>query len=268
MPLSPLCVVREGTGPFVSTLNGVDVSPAASVSVKLTDTTGVNDWFLRIVGTDELSSPPTLVGVDPTTYQVTNPTTVVTLAFPPGVGRALGFRSEVTGVGGPVITTFGVYSRTDLSTRVGFITETREGDAAFGWATKLNPLIRGGGGVGVSPSHLNDWSTTTFTGPGTFELQVDRINRYRASAGLILQFPQAPQDGHEIQIKEVSTQAGTAVDSVTVAIAPAATDVIESISAQGNVPTDPLTEYKTWVKYKYDQLGKVWRIVGAAYQLP
>jgi hypothetical protein len=133
---------------LLSTANGVDVSPGASVSIQLADTSGVTGWFLQIIGTDELSSAPILAGVNTLTNQVTSPGTVVTLTFPAAAGSALGFRSEVQGTGGPIATTFGVYSLTTFATRVGFVTETREGDTDFGWATKLNPLIRSGGGGG------------------------------------------------------------------------------------------------------------------------
>lgn len=149
MPLSPLCVVAEGAGTFAPTTNGVDVSPLAKTKIKLADPSGVDKWFLQVIGTDELSSPPNLVGVNPLTNEATSPTTVVTLTFPPGTGHAVGFRSEVravSGGGGPIVTTFGIYSPTSFATRVGFVTETREGNSNFGWATKLNPLIRSGAG--------------------------------------------------------------------------------------------------------------------------
>lgn len=203
MPLSPLCVVSEGTGPFVPTLNGVDVSSSATVAVKLTDATGVVDWFLRIIGTDELSSPPILSGVDPTTYQVASPTTIVTLTFPPGIGRAVGFRSEVTGVGGPIITTFGVYSLTDKSTRVGFVTETREGDATFGWVTKLNPLIRnGGGGASGGLDSLEMASAQAEDGDQLEPGKVYPVVGPGAESSMT--FSIAPLDADEVQSKRVA----------------------------------------------------------------
>jgi len=146
MILSPLCLVRDGSGSFVPTTNGVDVTPGNTISIKLTNSSGVAAWFLEVIGTDELSTSPILTGVNPVTHQVTTPSTVVTFTFPGATGRALGFKSTVTGTGGPLEVTFGVYSLTNFSTRVGFVTETREGDSDFGWATKLNPAIRSGGG--------------------------------------------------------------------------------------------------------------------------
>lgn len=146
MPISPVCLARNGVGPYLPTTAGVDVTPSATISVRLTDSTGVVAWYLEVVGTDELSTTPTLTDVNNITHLVTTPSTVVTFPFPPTTGRAVGFKSTVTGVGGPIEVTFGVYSVTAFSTRVGFVTETREGDVDFGWATKVNPLIRAGGG--------------------------------------------------------------------------------------------------------------------------
>lgn len=592
MALTPLCQVKDGAGPFVGTNNGVDVTPGNTISIQLLNPVGVVDWFLQIVGTDELTAIPVLTGVNPFTHQVTSPATVVTFTFPGALGRAIGFKSTVTGVGGPIDTNFGVYSLTTFSTRVGFVTETREGNSSFGWATKINPLIRTGGGgggggdphytlttviddqtipvresmlhedhvviedggnlivegdvssirtednfsvlyvptraervvqqndellftddmtidgqltvdgqitdatpydgydvlaaltsvapgtpailgaaspvsflspaqartvmsvpsvaemnaaigsaglqidptvhhssftaqlnrahyfwsidgtpktitlptnpvdgdriellslgngtdlvtidngpIGVtynasansgpgfpftfssggfrvllvfkpasqttdtdlwcntsdsvtsqfggylspvdngvivsgganpgqvyahqlsnnsvlgradndiisfnllsghllfrsgqtglmgsySPSYLNPW-TTTLSSPGSFVLEVDRINRYVATAGLILQFPSA-LDGYELEIKECSSSAGTAPDSVTVDTT-SPFIFVENIGVGGNTQTDTLTEYKTWIKYKFDASQNVWRIVGAAYQLP
>jgi len=154
MPLSPLCLVQDGALPFVPTTGGVDVTPGNTISIKLLDTSSTVNWFLEILGTDELYTIPVLTNVNPSTHQVLTPTTIVTFTFPAFTGRAVGFKSTVTGVGGPLETTFGIYSLTSFTTRVGFVTETREGDVNFGWATKLNPLIRlggGGGGGGLIP---------------------------------------------------------------------------------------------------------------------
>lgn len=149
MPLSPVCLVQDGVGPFVSTTGGVDVSPSNTISIKLQDSSVVVEWYLEVVGTDELSAFPTLTNVNSLTHLVTSPATTVTFTFPAGTGRAVGFKSTVTGTGGPLEVTFGTYSLTAFSTRVGFVTETREGDVDFGWATKLNPLIRSAGGSGT-----------------------------------------------------------------------------------------------------------------------
>jgi len=146
MPLSPLCLVQDGIGSFVPTLNGVDVTPGNTIGIKLLDTSSVVNWFLEVIGTDELSTVPALTDVNPITHQVLSPTTVVYFVFPGATGRAVGFKSIVTGTVGPLEITFGIFSLTSFTTRVGFVTETREGNTNFGWSTKLNPIIRSGGG--------------------------------------------------------------------------------------------------------------------------
>lgn len=149
MPLNPICLVQDGIGPFVPTTNGVDVTAGATIGIRLLDTSSVVDWYLEVVGTDELSTTPVLTGVNNITHLVNTPNTVVTFTFPASQGRAVGFKSTVTGVGGPLEVSFGIYSLTSFLTRVGFVTETREGNTDFGWASKLNPLIRAGsGGLG------------------------------------------------------------------------------------------------------------------------
>jgi len=153
MVLNPVCLVQDGINPYVGTTTGVDVTPGATISIKLATPVGPTAWFLEILGADELTTPlPTLTGVNILTHQVASPSTVVTLTFPNAVGRAIGFRSTVTGTGGPISTSFGVYSLTTFATRVGFVTETREGDPTYGWASKLNPLIRSGG---VNPNNYS-----------------------------------------------------------------------------------------------------------------
>ena len=159
MAVSPLVLVQEGAGPFNQpSPGGLDVGAGAAISIKLDDITGVVDWFLQVIGTDELSTNPVMTGVNGITNKVNTPSTVVTLTFPAGTGRAVGFKSTVTGVGGPVEVEFGLYSLTAFTTRVGFVGEKREGDASFGWATKLNPLIRSGGGGGGGPDNFS-WKT-------------------------------------------------------------------------------------------------------------
>ncbi len=164
MPLSPLCLVNNGTS-FVPTENGVDVSPGATVSIRLAQPTGVTLWLLQVTGTDELTAVPTLTGVN-ASAQVATPSTVVTFQFPPRAGSALGFRSDVEGPDGALATTFGVYSRTASNARVGFTTETREGNTTYGWAAKINPVIRSSGILVVEAPYNKHMPALLTTGVG------------------------------------------------------------------------------------------------------
>ena len=155
MALNPICLIQDGSGPFMPTVGGVNVSPGDTISIKLLDPSSVVTWFLEVIGTDELSSPPTLTNVNPVTHQVTSPGATVTFPFPSVTGRAIGFKSTVTGTGGPLENTFGTYSLTPYGYRVGFVTEKFEGNATHGWAAKLNPIIRTEG-VYTGPQDFKD----------------------------------------------------------------------------------------------------------------
>jgi hypothetical protein len=127
----------------------------------------VDTWILQVTGTDELiSAIPTLSNVNAQTNQVQTPSSVVTYTHPAIQGSAIGFRSEVLGVGGPIITSFGVYTRTVFNTRVGFVTETREGNTKYGWAAKINPLIRTGSLTVVDAPHNKHMAALPTTGVG------------------------------------------------------------------------------------------------------
>jgi hypothetical protein len=151
MPVSPICLVADGVGPFLPTLNGLNIGPGDVTSIQLASTAGVTNWYLQITGTDELvTTLPTLTGVGGGNL-VATPSTTVTFTFPPA-GTALLFQSTVDGVGGPVTTTFGLFSLTTGGHRVGakgMILEGSTSTAALGggWTTIVNPAIRN---IGVS----------------------------------------------------------------------------------------------------------------------
>lgn len=142
MALSPICLVRNGSNPFQPTLNGVNVTPGNTISIRLSDVTGVTDWYLEVIGSDELSSFPTLTNVNPVTNRVLDPTFTVTFPMAAYTGRALLFKSTVEGPTGSMYTTFTVYTVTNLGRRVAAAGETTEGNASYGWAAIVNPIIR------------------------------------------------------------------------------------------------------------------------------
>lgn len=144
MPISPLCQVKDGPGPYVGTLNGVNVTAGNVISIQLVVPAGVSDWYLQVTGTDETTTPPTLVPVNIVDNKVATPTSTVTFTMPPGFGRAILIQSTVTDVGGPLTTTFTLYVLTDHGFRIGSTGEQREGNADHGWVTILNPLVRTG----------------------------------------------------------------------------------------------------------------------------
>lgn len=176
MTVSPACLVKNGAGSFGTTANGVDVTAGATISIKLADTTDVSAWFLQPLGTDELSTAPVLTGVSSMTYQAVSPSTVVTFTYPNALGRALRFQSTTNGVGGPLQTTFTIYTRTTPNNRVGALGEQREGNTSFGWITLLNPILRSGASV----LFYDDTQQTPTLGASSIQAAIDAL---KAGAG-------------------------------------------------------------------------------------
>lgn len=195
MPVSPICLVQDGAGPFNPTLNGVDVGPGDTISIELDDPTGVVDWFLEITGTDELSTAPALTGVD-VFHHVTSPVTIVTFTYPNADGRALLFTSTVTGPGGPLTTTFAIFTVTAaLGYRVGASSEKREGSLIFGWVTKTNPLIRSASSVSRN--------VTIITASGVLSNARDALAVVSTSLGAFtVNLPLSPTVGRLFDIKD------------------------------------------------------------------
>jgi len=145
MPISPNCLVSDNGGPFLATPGGVDVGASDTIQIELTTPSGVSSWYLTVFGTDELTTPPVLTNVNPTTGQVVSPTSIVSFTYP-GIplGRAIIFQSTVLAGANQAQTTFGIYSLNANGNRVGAVGETREGSSNFGWTQLLNPALREG----------------------------------------------------------------------------------------------------------------------------
>ena len=147
--VSPLCQVKDGAGAYVATTNGVNVTPANTITINLIDTSA-DSWSITCASTDELSVAATV------TAGLTINTTLKTATFTaPVAGRTYRFRSTVNGgVDGQGIarssysTTFCIYTLTD-GNRVVAADESTEG-GAFGWVTSVNNVIRAVGGAFAS----------------------------------------------------------------------------------------------------------------------
>jgi hypothetical protein len=136
---SPLCTVNA-----TSTLNGVNVTAASTVTIALVDTAGVKQWTISAINTDDLLSAATV------TAGLTINTVAKTATFTaPAAGSALIFQSVVNngkdanGAVDPTLTTtFGVYVLTTSGYRAAAFDEKTEGSSSFGWVTKLNAVVR------------------------------------------------------------------------------------------------------------------------------
>lgn len=135
----PTCTVNA-----TSTVNGVDVTGSSTVTIALADTAGVKQWNLTCINTDENHVAATITAS--LTVDLVGKTATFTA---PSDDCALIFQSKVNngrdsnGVLDPSLsTTFGVYVLTMGGQRVGAFDEKTEGNAAFGWVAKVNPVIR------------------------------------------------------------------------------------------------------------------------------
>jgi hypothetical protein len=142
---SPICEVREGAGPYGSTLFGVDVSPGSTVTVRLADQSDVASWSLLCVTTDDANDPAIInAGL-----AIDSPSKTATFTAPAN-GSALRFRSLINNgidangvVDDDYEATFCVYVPTPAGRRVIAADETTEGHPDFGWVESLNKVIRG-----------------------------------------------------------------------------------------------------------------------------
>lgn len=204
MTVSPVCLVRDGAGPFVATTNGVNVTAGNVIEIKLNSITDITDWFLQVTGTDETSTGPTLANVNNITNKVTSAGSVVSFTMPAGAGRAFLFQSTVTGVGGPLATTFALFVVTDVGTRVGAINERLEGSSAFGWATKVNPVFR----TGAAILRYDDTNVPAY-GSNTIQGALDAIKTLTFAAGGDLSGTATDQTVVRLQNQPVSNSVPT-----------------------------------------------------------
>jgi hypothetical protein len=141
---NPTCEVREGSGAYQSTTLGVDVSPAAAITIRLADQTDVNSWLIQCATTDETNNASTINAA-----LVIDSATKTATFTSPGPGGTLRFHSvvndglDVNGIANDDLeTTFCIYVPTVIGRRVIAADETTEGHPNFGWIEPLNRAIR------------------------------------------------------------------------------------------------------------------------------
>ena len=239
MAASPHVLVQNGSGSYVnpdspgdpSYPGGVNVTPGNTISIKLASADSVGQWNLKVIGTDEETVQPILVGVDHSTGIVSTASTIVTFSVPSSVvGRAYIFRSIVNN-GGPAYTvTFGIYTLTEGGFRVGAVGERLENDPLFGWTRTLNQFIKrggGGGGGGGVPTSRRVIAGTGIIGGG--DLTADRTFSadFGVETGKIAQ-------GNDPRLSNDRTASGlrttTSVVSISEATAPSSGQVLTASS--------------------------------------
>lgn len=185
MTISASVTVQDGAGsPTDPTGVGKDVTPSATITIRLASTAGVDIWDLTVLGTDETIVAPTL--------SVNSTTKVATYTAPASTGTATLFRSTVTSINGrdpntgrqPYVVSSQFVVHTLVSgKRVGAVNETVEANMAFGTAAKINPIIRTGGGGGSTPTGTGFRHVTSGTEDGAAAL-VQNAD-VGASAGIV-----------------------------------------------------------------------------------
>lgn len=242
--VSPLCEVKDGTDAYQSTSGGVDVTPAATITIRLIDTSA-DVWELRCISTDDEAD------ADAVTNALAKDDVLRTATFTaPAAGHAYIFQSVVNrGVGpdGRILSsytaTFGVYTLTTNGDRVLALNETTQG-GSFGWIIPINSLIRngvGGGGGGGS------------TTPGGAVNSV----QYHGGGGVFAGASDVAISGGQLAL---NGSAGALPDEGTIRVAGGGVDGAGFINYMSGVDADGSTARNIGLNYGYT------RSVGASTQ--
>lgn len=141
---SPLVEISNAGGAYATAVGGVNVTPGATVVIRLISQAGVDTWSCVCENTDDLSVAAT-VNAGAVVDSV-NKTVTLTA---PVAGRAYLFRSKVNNglsngrADSTLETTFAIYT-TINGFRVAAVNETVEG-GTFGWIAGYNAIVRSGG---------------------------------------------------------------------------------------------------------------------------
>jgi len=141
---SPTCQVKEGSGAWQDTTDGVDVTAGSSLTIRLVDTSPYF-WSLECIGADETLDVTSInAGLS-----VNNATKQATLTAPSAGGSALLMRSTINGgvsndgtARASYSTTFKISVPTNSGLRVGAFGETTENDSASGATSIVNKAVR------------------------------------------------------------------------------------------------------------------------------
>jgi len=138
---SPICLIDS-----TATNNGFNTTPSATVIISLRDKTGVTDWDISCISTDD-----TLVAADVNLNDLTIDDLTKTASLNVSDhtrGAAYIFQSKINNgidTNGNVqenyTTTFSIYSIGTNTYRLIPVNQTVEGNATFGWVEDLNNLL-------------------------------------------------------------------------------------------------------------------------------
>lgn len=146
---SAACTVKDGAGSPQTTPPYALVTPGATVTIALADTSGASTWSIVCLYTDETSDAASV-----TASLTVNSGTKTATFTAPAAGKAYIFQSQINGgrdSNGLVLAwtqTFKIATATADGLIVGAANETYEHDAIFGFTGLVNEVIRNGGGGG------------------------------------------------------------------------------------------------------------------------
>jgi|GEM_PF-4494422 len=143
---SPACEVKNGAAAYVATTGGVNITPGATVIIRLASQADVDVWAISCLTTDEGSDPATV------NASLVIDSALKTATFTaPAAGKAYRFQSKVGNVAlgrdrnnveqPSFTTTFVLYTTVD-GERVHALDETTEGNTLAGWGADFNALVR------------------------------------------------------------------------------------------------------------------------------
>ena len=141
---SPSCEIKDGSGAYQSSVDGVNVTPANTITIHLISSAGVSTWSIQCITTDELSDADTV------NSGLTIDSVAKTATFTaPATGAAYRFQSIINGgidangvAQSSYSTTFCIYTLTIGGRRVHAVDETFESSAEFGWIADFNDFVR------------------------------------------------------------------------------------------------------------------------------
>ena len=126
-------------------IDGYNASAGQTITVSLASSAGVYAWNIICIGTDDVNTTAAVNA----TLSINQASNLATFTMPASAGSAVIFKSTINNgvdVNGLVqlnySTTFGVYVLSADGFRLGAQNETTEGDAVYGWLSKINTFMR------------------------------------------------------------------------------------------------------------------------------
>jgi hypothetical protein len=206
---NPACEIKNGAAAYVSAVGGVDITPSATVVIRLASQAGVGPWSCTLATADELTD----IAAINASLVIDSVAKTATFTAPVA-GRALRFQSRVNqglnnGVSDTSLTTtFCLYTRAGSGARVHALDETVEGNGLAGWGADINALLRTGGGGG-STLPVTIIAKVTKTAAYTIVPATDYLIVCATNTGFAITLPASPADNTRYEILNMAAGVNT-----------------------------------------------------------